>query len=100
MARGSIKRIQKMEESLNQCAKMTEELTSALSRLKGIQIQTQGLFDYYGSEAWYADRDMKLTADISAGVLSEDLIYDEITELRDLAIEMLEIGTEILRDWI
>ena len=35
-----------------------------------------------------------------AGVLSEDLVYDSITELRDTAFTMLEMGTEILRDWV
>ena len=36
----------------------------------------------------------------STGVLSEDLVYDSITELRDTAFTMLEMGTEILRDWV
>jgi len=36
----------------------------------------------------------------STGALSEDLVYDSITELRDTAFTMLEMGTEILRDWV
>jgi len=31
---------------------------------------------------------------LQAGVLSEDLIYDSITELRDTAFTMLEMGAE------
>ena len=41
-----------------------------------------------------------LTADIKAGVLSEDLIYDEITDLRDAAIRMLALATDIMKDRI
>ena len=37
---------------------------------------------------------------IRAGVLSEDLVYDEITDLRGEAFRMLTLATEILRDRI
>jgi hypothetical protein len=43
-------------------------------------------------------READLPADLPAGVLSEDLVYDLITDVRDLAIQMLEQATEILKD--
>ena len=54
----------------------------------------------YGSEDWYADRDMELPEGVKAGVLSEDSVYDAITDLRDAAFQMLELGTDILKTWI
>ena len=35
-----------------------------------------------------------------AGVLSEDSVYDQITEVRDAAIQMLELATDILKNRI
>ena len=58
------------------------------------------LFAYYGSADWFADRELPLPPGIRAGVLSEDLVYDEITDLRDEAFRMLTLATEILRDRI
>ena len=50
---------------------------------------------------WWQERfGTALPEDVKAGVLSEDLVYDAITDLRDAAFRMLELGTDILKRWI
>ena len=99
-------RITKMEFTLHEVEAATKDLQEALERLKLYRKQAKDLYSYYGSEDWHKDREEhsavveKGLDTPKAGVLSEDLIYDSITELRDTAFEMLELGTEILKDWI
>ena len=99
-------RITKMEFNLHEIEAATKDLQEALDRLKLYRKQAKDLYSYYGSEAWHKDREEHSAAvdkkeDVpKAGVLSEDLIYDSITELRDTAFTMLELGTEILKEWI
>ena len=96
----SLARIARMEATLDETKALTEALRESLDALKAADKDAKALFAYYGSEDWYADREMRLPDGFKAGVLSEDLAYDAITELRDLAFDMLETGTEILKDWI
>ena len=37
---------------------------------------------------------------LKAGVLSEDLVYDEIVDARDASFRMLELATDILKNRI
>ena len=67
---------------------------------KELQDDMGQLFAYYGSEVWFEDLERELPPDTKAGVLSEDLVYDTITDARDAAFRMLEIGTDILKNRI
>ena len=98
-------RIGRMEEIMNECSRAMDELSEQLDRLEALRGRMSGLFDYYGSEDWYEDRedwdaasDGEIPEGLTAGVLSEDLVYDEITEVRDLAFRMIESGTDILKN--
>ena len=101
-----MERIEKMEKRLDQITEATAVLQEKLDQLQTLKSDAKELFAYYGSETWYKDREAHSAAvdkgedAPKAGVLSEDLIYDSITELRDTAFTMLELGTEILKDWI
>ena len=95
-----ILRITEMEEYLNECTAATEDLAMQLSRMEGLKDHMSRLFSYYGSEAWYEDRDGELPDGIPAGVLSEDLVYDQIISVRDAAFQMLELATDILKNRI
>ena len=95
-----IERIKEMEEYLNECMKATADLSAQLDRTDGLREQMIKLFSYYGSEEWYEDCNGKLPEGLSAGVLSEDAVYDLITDVRDAAIRMLEIATDILKNRI
>jgi hypothetical protein len=96
----NIERVKEMEGYLNECAAVTAGLTEQLDRTDAVREDMIRLFSYYGSEAWYEDREGDLPADIPAGVLSEDAVYDRITEIRDAAFRMLETATDILKNRI
>ena len=96
----NIERIREMEGYLNECAAVTAGLTEQLDRTDAVREDMIRLFSYYGSEAWYEDREGELPADVPAGVLSEDAVYDRITEIRDAAFRMLETATDILKNRI
>ena len=96
----NLKRIEEMEERLNQCTAATETLQAALEKTEALRESMTVLFHYYGSEAWYADREADLPSSVRAGVLSEDSVYDAITAIRDAAFHMLEQGTDILKNRI
>ena len=96
----ALDRIARMESHLDETAALTAKLQEQLDAVKAAKDHAQALFQYYGSEDWYADRDMELPEGFKAGVLSEDSVYDAITDLRDAAFQMLELGTDILKTWI
>ena len=93
-----IERITRMEGYLNECTEATSQLCAQLERMEACREEMTDLFAYYGSEAWYADREGELPENVPAGVLSEDLVYDQITAARDAAIRMLELAADILKN--
>ena len=96
----NLQRITTMEEYLNECTAATADLTKQLDRMEALKEHMTRLFAYYGSEDWYVDREGDVPDDVPAGVLSEDLVYDQITEVRDAAFQMLELATDILKNRI
>ena len=96
----NVERITEMEGYLNDCTKAASELKSQLSRMEELRQPMIKLFSYYGSADWYEDREGELPKDVPAGVLSEDAVYDQITEARDAAFQMLELATDILKNRI
>ncbi len=95
-----LQRIRKMEDRLNRCAAATADLDRQLDRMEELREDMIRLFSYYGSEAWYEDREGELPENVPAGVLSEDLVYDQITAVRDAAFRMLDLSTDILKNRI
>ena len=93
-----IRRIEEMENRLNGLAAAVKDLDARVGRMERQVGPMRALFGYYGSEAWYEDREGELPEGVAAGVLSEDLVYDQITAVRELAIRMLELSTELLRE--
>lgn len=96
----TIERINAMEQRLNETNETIASIAYALDRIDASKDEISALFTYYGSEEWYEDRDRELPEGMLAGVLSEDLVYDAITELREEAIRMLETATDILKNRI
>ena len=96
----SLSRIARMESHLDDITTLTTKLQAQLDAMKAAESHAKALFSYYGSEDWHADRDLTLPEGFKAGVLSEDSVYDAITDLRDAAFDMLELGTDILKTWI
>ena len=93
-----------MEAILDECAAATRDLIEQLERMEALRSQMTKLFRYYGSDRWHADRALDergaLPDDLKRGVLSEDLVYDAITDARDAAFQMLELGADVLKNRI
>ncbi len=96
----ALERISMMERRLNETNELIKEITAVLDRIEGTKEEISALFAYYGSNEWYEDRERKLPEDMPAGVLSEDLVYDAITELKEETIRMLETATDLLKNCI
>lgn len=80
-------RVSRMESYLDISSAAVRELSRALDRYEAALAQYEELTEYYGSSEWRAD----LEADeaghlegIRRGVLSEDAVYDLITEHEEL----------------
>lgn len=95
-----IERIRQMESCLNDVSAANEDLKVQLDRMEAMKEKMTALFSYYGSEAWYEDRAGELPPGIPAGVLSEDLVYDEISAVHALSFQMLELAADILKNWV
>ena len=92
-------RVTDMETVLNDTTAVTAALHEQLDRMDELKDGMTKLFAYYGSKDWYDDREGD-TAGIAAGVLSEDAVYDALSDVRDAAIRMLETATDILKNRI
>ena len=83
MSKVQIERIKKMESYLDEAGAAFSELAEALDKYEKIQNKYYKLENYYGSTKWIddfeADEAGKLPADLKRGVLSEDAVYDLIT---------------------
>ena len=92
MSKVQTERIKKMESYLDEAASAVAELAEAMDRYEKIQNKYFKLEEYYGSKKWMddfeADEAGKLPADLKRGVLSEDAVYDLITEHSGLMTRM------------
>ena len=92
-----IERIQEMERCLDVAEKAIRELSEALSAYEDFQPQYQKLSDYYSGGQWIQDYEDdeagKLPQNLKRGVLSEDVVYDLITENRELLVRMMRLVT-------
>ena len=93
----NIKRITEMEIALDECREVLDDMESALDCLEAVREKMGELFAYYGSEEWFEDRELKLPPDVKAGVLSEDLVYDAVTDAKDMSTRMLELAADVIK---
>ena len=93
----NIKRITEMEIALDECREVLDDMESALDRLDAVREKLGELFAYYGSEEWFEDRELKLPPDVKAGVLSEDLVYDAVTDAKDMSVRMMELAADVIK---
>ena len=96
----SIERIEAAEEAFDRIIAAKEQLQKALETFDEA-IDDLSLFsDYYGSSEWFDDRAAdeagELPVDLKRGVLSEDLPYDALLDMRATALQMIEIATDTL----
>ena len=94
-------RIQQMEQMLNLATEAIVELSAALVKYAEAQQAISTLDGYYGSKAWKddfkADEKGLLPADLKRGVLSEDAVWNLLSDNRELIVRMLEIVTKVIK---
>jgi len=97
-----IERIQHYEMLLDRVAPVLENLEEALDAFDGIQEDVQELSAYYESDEWRedfeADEAGRLPLDLKRGVLSEDGIYDVLSEHYSLTVRLLDTVSSILKN--
>jgi hypothetical protein len=83
-----IERIRQMELRMERAAKAVMELSAALENYEAVQDDIAALEQYYGSEAWKqdyaADEAGLLAANLKRGVLSEDGIWNLLSDVSEL----------------
>ena len=97
-----IERIQYFESLLDKVAPVLENLEEALDAFDGIQDDVKELSAYYENDEWRddfeADEAGKLPADLKRGVLSEDGIYDVLSDHYALTVRLLDTVSSILKN--
>ena len=92
MSKAQTERIKKMESYLDEAGAVIAELDEAMDKYEMIQSKYYKLENYYGSTKWIddyeADEAGKLPAELKRGVLSEDAVYDLITDHSALMARM------------
>ena len=77
-----------MELRMERAAKAVAELFAALEDYEAVHEDIAELERYYGSEEWRkdlaADEARRLPADLKRGVLSEDGIWNLLSDVREL----------------
>ncbi len=96
-----LERITHYEEILDKIDAAVSDLDRVLETFDAVQPLVRELDDYYGSDDWrqdYADDEAgRLPADLKRGVLSEDGVYDALTDNRELLARMLETVVRSMR---
>ena len=91
-----IARIHKMERRLNRALSAMKRLELALEKYEAAQDDIAALDEYYGSDLWKQDladdEAGRLPNDLKRGVLSEDGIWNLLTDFKELKERMRELG--------
>lgn len=95
-----IERIEQMERSLDVSAEAVRKLSEALDAYEQAEKALQKLCTYYGSTLWMKDYEDdekgKLPNDVKRGVLSEDAVYDLLTEHREVVLRMMRVSAQAI----
>lgn len=90
-----IRRIAQMETYLDEIAAAQAEFSAVLEKYGALQEKLTALAAYYESPVWMRDftddEAGKLPRELKRGVLSEDAVYDVLTEHGRLRQEMLAL---------
>ena len=98
----NLSRIMEMERLLDESQTAVDTLMDALENFAAVQENIRVLDAYYSGEEWRedfeADEKGLLPADLKRGVLSEDAVYDLLTDNRELLARLLEVAAESIRE--
>ncbi len=94
-----IERIKEMEQRLERAASAVMELSASLDKYETVLDDLTALNEYYGSKQWkqdFADDEAgRLPADLKRGVLSEDALWNLLSDVRELNIRLRAISTRM-----
>ena len=94
-------RIRQMEQRFNHTLAAVKRLSAALDKYEAVQEAIAALNEYYGSDTWrqdFADDEAgKLPANLKRGVLSEDGIWNLLSDIDELGCRMRELS-EVKRE--
>ena len=97
-----IERILHFESLLDRVAPVLKNLGEALDDFEAVQEDVKELSAYYESDEWRDDFETdeagKLPADLKRGVLSEDGLYDVLSDHYTLTIRLLDTVSSILKN--
>lgn len=90
-----IDRISKNEQRLDRCSDAVKALAKALQQYRSSRQDLAALDAYYGSPEWFSDREAEeqgaFPKGLRCGVLSEDAVYDLLTEVQALKEELRDL---------
>ncbi len=97
-----IERISKMEEYLDETRAAVDALQQALEAYTAVRKKLVRLETYYTGTQWMKDFEAwearKLPSGLKCGVLSEDAVYDLLTDDRELTLQMSGLVRDYLRE--
>ena len=90
-----------MELCLDRASQAVMQLSAALEDYAEAQTALRELSEYYGSDTWrqdFEDDELGLLPnDLKRGVLSEDGVWNVLSDNHTVTIRMMEIVTDILK---
>ena len=93
-----IKRLTYMEQILDEATEAVSSLSEALEKYSAVQDKLQELAAYYSSEQWRQDFDDdsagKIPSNLKRGVLSEDAVYNLLSDITDLKERLKELANQ------
>ncbi|MBM9832374.1 DUF4298 domain-containing protein [Enterococcus faecalis] len=96
----NLDRIKEMSERYDLSITQLEELRARLALLKANKPNYNALLSYY-SQDWASDYEVSNLPDFPSeanhAILSQDAIYDLVSDYQSLAIEMIEVGLSYLK---
>jgi hypothetical protein len=96
-----IERIKQMELYLDRASSAVMQLSAALDNYIDVQESISALDEYYSSDDWkqdYADDEAGLLPpNLRRGVLSEDAVWNLLSDTKEMNIRLLETVLEILK---
>ena len=91
-----------MESLLDEISGGIAQMTVAMERYQELLPAIHELSAYYGSAEWNRDydddRNGKFPAGLKRGVLSEDAVYDALSDHRELICQMLNLVSACIQN--
>ena len=93
-----IERITYMEQILDEATGAVSSLSEALEKYSAIQDKLQELAAYYSSQQWCQDfgddNAGKIPSNLKRGVLSEDAVYNLLSDITDLKERLKKLANQ------